>query len=348
MLASSENDAKGTLKPRLRLLSLRPDRSKSKNTVAIIVNSVKHLNDFLSSECLSTDVTQIGVKEIRAFIAHLQQKRCFSNHPYSRTQQRGLSGHTINTYMRSIRAFWSWLVQEEIVEVNPFSRLKIPKPPKKVITTFSQPQLESLLSVINRSAEGYRDMVITLILLDTGLRVNELINLKMDNVWLEESLIKVLGKGNKERLVPIGKQIRKLLWRYISQYRPEPAWPNLDNLFLTRDGRALTKNRVDSLMKHYGEKAGLTGVRCPSHTLRHTFAVSYLRNGDDVFSLQRILGHSSLEMTRRYCELADTDIKEAHAIASPVDNLKIGRKLVLVRSTKGKKSQCVSQQQSLQ
>lgn len=82
----------------------------------------------------------------------------------------------------------------------------------------------------------------------------------MDNVWLEEGLIKVLGKGNKERLIPIGRQIRRLLWRYINQYRPTPAQPNLDNLFLTHAGRPLTKNRVDSLMKHYGEKAGLTAV----------------------------------------------------------------------------------------
>ncbi len=244
---------------------------KSKNTVAIVARSVTYFNDFLSVNGLSTDVTRIGVKEIRAFILHLQQKRCFSNHPFSKAQRRGLSGHTINTYMRSVRAFWSWLVEEEIIVSNPFSKLKIPKPPRKVIATFSQYQIESLLSIMNNSPEGYRDMVIILTLLDTGLRVNELINLKMDNVWLEEGLIKVLGKGNKERFVPIGRQIRKLLWRYITQYRPEPARPNLDNLFLTRDGRALTKNRVDSLMKRYGDEAGLTGVRCSPHTLRHTF-----------------------------------------------------------------------------
>jgi len=91
---------------------------RSKNTVAIVTNSITYLHDFLSSEGLSTDVTQIGTKEIRAFILHLQQKMCFRNHPYSRAQQRGLSGHTINTYMRSIRAFWSWLVEEEILMSN--------------------------------------------------------------------------------------------------------------------------------------------------------------------------------------------------------------------------------------
>jgi len=144
------------------------------------------------------------------------------------------------------------------------------------------------------SAEGYRGVVIVLTLLDTSLRVNELINLKMEGVWLEEGLIKLLGKGNKERLVPIGRQIRKLLWRYITRYRPEPAHPNLYNLFLTQDGRPLTKNRVDSIMKRYAKMAGLTGVRCSPHTLRHTFAINFLRNVGDIFSLQKILGHSSL------------------------------------------------------
>ena len=140
---------------------------KSPNSVAIVISSVTYLYNFLSSNGLSTDVTQIGTQEMRAFILYLQRKRCFTNHPYSKAQQRGLSGHTVNTYMRSIRAFWSWLVEEEIIECNPFSKLKIPKPPKKIIAAFSQSQTESLLRVMNGSAEGYRDMVIVLILLIT-------------------------------------------------------------------------------------------------------------------------------------------------------------------------------------
>ena len=327
MLASSKSCTEiGDLLPGYQLCAAT--EGKSTSAIAIVTNSIRYLSDFLSTNSLSTDVTRIGINEMRQFILYLQHKRCFNDHPYSKEQQRGLSGHTINTYMRSIRSFWSWLISEEIIDTSLFFKLKIPKPPKKIMPTFSQSQIESLLSVISNSAKGYRDRVIILTLLDTGLRVNELINLKIDNVWLEEGIIKVLGKGNKERLLPIGKQIRKLLWRYINHHRPEPARPNIDNLFLTQDGRPLTKNRADTMMKCYGKKAGLAGVRCSPHTLRHTFAISYLRNGGDVFSLQRILGHSSLEMTRRYCELADVDIRNAHAVASPVDNLKIGWKPV--------------------
>jgi len=130
---------------------------------------------------------------------------------------------------------------------------------------------------------------------------------------LEEGILKVLGKGNKERLI----------WRYINRCRPQPAMASYDFLFLTREGRPLTKDRVGKIMIYYGRKAGIEGVRCSPHTLRHSAAVRFLRNGGDVFSLQRMLGHASLEMTRRYCELADIDVKRAHMTASPVDNLNI-------------------------
>jgi len=151
--------------------------------------------------------------------------------------------------------------------------------------------------------------------------VSELCNLKRDNLWLDEGMLKVVGKGNKERLIPIGKQVQRLLWRYINRYRPEPAMASYDFLFLTRKGKPLTKDRVEKIMTCYGRKAELKGVRCSPHTLRHTAAMKFLRNGGDVFSLQRMLGHVSLEMTRRYCELADIDVKRAHMTASPVDNL---------------------------
>ena len=297
---------------------------KSDKTITIVANSVGYLEGFLRSEGLPTDVTRIGPREIRAFILYLQQKRRFSGHTFNKTQDRGLSGHTINCYLRSIRAFWSWLVSEEIIEANPLSRVKIPKPPKKVIVTFSDRQLEQLLNGINTStADGYWDQAIILTLLDTALRVSELANIRLDDLRLEEGLIKVMGKGGKERFIPIGKSIQRILWRYINKYRAEPATPNCDFLFLTADGRAMTKDRIDKKMSRYGEKAGIKGIRCSPHTLRHTAAVRFLRNGGDVFSLQRMLGHSSLEMTRHYCELADVDVKRAHATASPVDNLSL-------------------------
>jgi site-specific recombinase XerD len=122
---------------------------KSDKTIAIVANSVRYLEGFLRSEGLPTNVTQIGPREIRTFILYLQQKRRFSGHPFNKTQDRGLSGHTLNCYLRSIRAFWSWLVSEEVMEANPLARLKIPKAPKKVVITFSDLQLEQALRSLN-------------------------------------------------------------------------------------------------------------------------------------------------------------------------------------------------------
>ena len=198
----------------------------------------------------------------------------------------------------------------------------MPKLVKKVIPTFSPTQLQQLVSSIDTStAEGYRDYAIILTLLDSALRVTELTNIRMGDLMLDDGLLKVLGKGSKERHIPIGTHVQRLLWRYISRYRPHPVNPNNNYLFLTRDGNKLRRGHIEARMKRYGDNTGITGIRISPHTLRHTAAVSFLRNGGDVFSLQRLLGHTSLEMTRHYCELADVDVKKAHLTASPVDNM---------------------------
>ena len=200
--------------------------------------------------------------------------------------------------------------------------MRLPKPLRKVISTFSETQILRLLSSIDiQTREGCRNYVIIPTLFDTGLRVSELAGVKMDDLPLDEGLLKVMGKGGKERFIPIGREVQRVLWRYINRYRPRPLSHNFAFLLLTKDGRKMTKGRIEIIMKKYGERAGITGIRCSLHTLRHTAAVRFLRNGGDVFSLQRMLGHSTLEMTRHYCQLADVDVKKAHLTASPVDNL---------------------------
>ena len=295
---------------------------KSNKTVDMVTSCITYLIRYLRSSGWATSVDHIGVDQIRGFVAYLQQKPSYSNHPWVKPRERGLTDSSVNCYLRSIRAFWSWLRREELVEETPFSRVAIPKASKRVIRPFSEEQLEQLLNAVCLdTAEGYRDYAILLMLLDTGIRLSELIGLRLTDVNLQDRIITVKGKGNKERLVPFGKSVQRLLWRYISYFRSEPALVTIDQLFLTHDGRCLSKNRIESRMKKYGQRSGINRVRCSPHTLRHTAAISFLRNGGGVFSLQRLLGHNSLEMTRRYCEVADIDVQKAHATASPVDNL---------------------------
>jgi len=308
---------------------------KSPHTIRIYTTALGILQRFLERKGYSTDVTKIGPEEIREFISYLQNTRAFIEHPFTGPQKKGLTGHTVNCYLRALRAFWSWLVTEEIIGLNPFDRIKIPKPPKKVIIPFSEDQIRALLSVIDtKSLTGFRDWTIILTLLDAGIRVTELTELKLENVNLMQRCLKINGKGNKERIVPVGISVQRALAKYINKYRPNPIYPLSDNLFLNRDGMPLTPNRIQSIIERYALKAKIQGVRASPHTFRHTFAISYLRNGGDVFTLQRILGHETLDMVRNYVNLTQYDLQEAHLRCSPVDNLKIKVKKPSVYSPK--------------
>lgn len=139
---------------------------KSDKTILITTTALNKLRQFLESRGYPTDVIEIGTQELREFILYLQQVRAFEYHPYTRPQTRGLSGHAINTYLRSIRAFWSWLVREEVITSNPFSKVKVPKPPRKVIATFSEKQLNAIFKSVNTATPaGFRDWTMILMLL---------------------------------------------------------------------------------------------------------------------------------------------------------------------------------------
>lgn len=297
---------------------------KSPSTIAIIECAVRYLTNFLGVNGMSTDVNEIGTDKLRSYCLHLHMRQRFAAHPFTKPQEGHLSGHTINGYLRALRSFWSWAEAEGLIDDNPFTTLKIPKAPQKIIPTLSAEQLATLIEVIDLSnPQGYRDYAAILLLADTGLRLSELTNLKLEDVNLERRILKVWGKGSKERIVPFGVRAQRALLRYVNFYRPEPARPRTEEFFLTYSGEPLKKRRVEEIIKSYGIKAGIKGVRCSPHTLRHTMAVMWVRNGGDVFSLQQILGHSTLDMVRIYVNLAQTDIEAAHRKFSPADNLEL-------------------------
>jgi integrase/recombinase XerD len=297
---------------------------KSQNTINLTIIALTKLKDFLYANQLPTDSRLIGADDIRNFILHLQASKRFVNHPYIRRQDNELSAISINCYLRSIRAAFNRWVAEGFLEETPFEKVKVPKAPIKVIPTFSQEQLEALFNTINISTpEGFRNHLLILFYLDTACRLTEITNLNIDDVNMKERCLRILGKGNKERIVPISRTTQKLLWKYFNLYRPEPVIYRHRNVFLTKYGRPLTKNRVEAIIKKCGTKAGITGVRCSPHTIRHTSCVFWIRNGGDIFSLQKITGHSSLEVLRGYVNLAKGDVTVAHEKYSAVENLEL-------------------------
>lgn len=218
----------------------------------------------------------------------------------------------------ALSAFYKHLEREGYVNQNVMARVEKPKRRKTLIQTLSAAQVEALLrTCVGRGFYAVRDRAALLALLDTGLRASELCGLELDDLSLEEQTMLVLGKGDKERVVPFGASVKSALVSYLNK-RGDDAGA----VFVNHFGEPLTRYGLRGMVIRRGQEGGITGVRLSPHTLRHTMAVSYLRAGGDVFSLQKLLGHSDLSMTRKYAELSEQDVLEKHRRFSPMDALK--------------------------
>lgn len=285
---------------------------KSPKTIAWYEEMLKDFDRFLDKTKKKTTIANLDVELVREFIVQ--------------EQERGLSPYTVQGKVRSLKSFSSWLFNEGYTSENVLLTLKLPKVPVNLIEPLTDEEIEKLVSYQNQlTAIGSRNIALLVLLLDSGLRVSELCGLRFDDAHIEEGYLKVFGKGSKERIVPIGALAQKMLWRYVFHFRPEPAVV-LDNyLFLTLDGKPLRPNAVKLLLKRWGKKAGVP--RLHAHLCRHTYATNFLcHNCGDVFRLQQILGHTTLEMVRRYVHFASTQALINGKTASPVDHMGI-RKL---------------------
>lgn len=213
-------------------------------------------------------------------------------------------------YVRALRVLGNWLATEGLADAAALRGLRRPRVPHKVIEPVADDVLRRLLAVAS-----VRDRAIVLLMLDTGLRVSEVAGLRLCDLR-PDGTVKVLGKGAKERITPVGSTARQAIVRYLGQRGP--GQPD-DALFLGRKGE-ISARGLQHMVRRLKGRVGITGRLSP-HSLRHTFARSYLVNGGDVFSLQRILGHTSLDMVKRYVALADIDLVTRHASASPADRL---------------------------
>lgn len=235
------------------------------------------------------------------------------------SRPRPLAPNSMAGRVRTLRAFGGWLQRELQLETHPLASLPIPKVPDVLIRSLPQPELRALLEAASGMRDPIRDRALLVLLLDTGLRLGELVRLSVGDVDLIEGRCRVMGKGAKERVVPIGGRTRRALRAWIVTRR-RVADP--DPLFISRRGGRLTPRAVQQLVRRLAVAAGVS-TRCSPHILRHSFARAFLANGGDVFSLQRILGHSpsSLQVTRRYVQLLDDDLRAVHRRVSPVDRL---------------------------
>jgi site-specific recombinase XerD len=264
----------------------------------------------------------LAVEDGREFIRELMNREVkYSTHPLSQPRSGKLSIHYINGIGRAIRSFSNWACEEGYLEEHVMHRLKLPPLPKTQPEPLTEEEIRKVLTMcLDHTLESYRNFAMMMLFLDTGLRLSEVIHLRLSRVDFALGEMTVLGKGNKERKVPFGSQAKKALIDYLTRVRPETENKlNSDRVFLNSQGHPITQEVVEKVFQRVRAAAGVPHLH--PHVCRHTFAVRYLINGGDVFSLQKILGHSSLEMTRRYVNLAFGDVKEKHRQFSPMDNL---------------------------
>ncbi|MFC1917840.1 tyrosine-type recombinase/integrase [Chloroflexota bacterium] len=300
---------------------------KSEKTIEFYAHNLSKFSRFTREQKMNLPVDQIGTAEARKFIFHLQNNAVRWEHSPNIKVHGRLSPFSIQANVRSIKAFWTWLFLEGYIPRNVMSALKLPKAPKKIVNTFSQEQIQTMLNNINhKSLKGMRDHLIILLLLDTGIRLSELVGLTIANIDFEQNCFQVRGKGDKDRMVPFGNGVRRVLWQYINESKSRLQFEESNQLFTTESGLPMKKRAVQTMISRLGKRSGIMGVRCSPHTFRHTFAKQYLMLGGDVFSLQRILGHSSLEIVRLYINLATSDIVEQHRRYSPIDNISYSKK----------------------
>ena len=230
---------------------------------------------------------------------------------------RNISSTTIQTYIRALRSFLTWCYQQEYIPVNLSEKFRLPKAQRKAIDVLTDSEVQRLLFCFNlRYLIHLRNYCMCSLMLDSGLRLHEVVTLTIEHTHLPEGYIIVDGKGNKQRVVPLGMNTRKYLFRYLSR---RPGCASTDRVFLMSNLEPVTDATLRQMFRKLKKRSGIPRLR--AHLLRHTFATRYLENGGDMYALQQILGHTSLEMVKKYVHSTTRKIVPKFPEFSPLDNL---------------------------
>lgn len=280
-------------------------RGRSDDTIKFYRQHLRRVRDLLEEQGISTQVNRITSDIIEDNVILYQMDKL------------DISYRTVSNRLRALRAFFNWLCTEKIIAENPMKNIVISKTDTN-IETYSRQQIIEILRQPNlETFVGFRDYTIMTLMLDTGIRLRELVDLKMNDVILSDSQIVIWGKNQTFRRVPIQNKAKAVLKRYIKVR----GVSDVPYLFITQDDGKLSRKAVQDRIAKYGRMAGIKNVRNSPHTFRHTFAKMAVQNGANIFELQRILGHKTLDMVRVYVNLFSRDVARAHAKFSPVENL---------------------------
>jgi len=278
---------------------LRLEKSLSVNSIDAYIRDIEKLVQFLESKQKKLLPDQLKLKDLQDFIEWINTF--------------GLSAKTQARIISGIKAFYKYLILEDLIDQNPAELLESPKIGRKLPDTLSLEEINKLIDTIDLSKpEGIRNKAMLETLYGCGLRVSELVNLKISNLYFNDGFVKVSGKGNKERLVPIGSVALKHIKTYMDTVRihADIKKESSDILFLNKRGNKLTRVMVFIIIKDLTEKAGLKKNISP-HTFRHSFATHLIERGADLRAVQEMLGHESITTTEIYTHIDREYLREA-------------------------------------
>jgi integrase/recombinase XerD len=274
------------------------EKGLSKNTLMAYSHDLTRFLDHLRQKGLQ-DILKMGKFDVRSFLLTLKKQR--------------FSTRTIVRYLVAIRTFFRFMIQEGILEVNPVEELESPKMAKTLPKILTLKEVEQLLEQPNSQIPlGVRDRAMLEMLYATGMRVSELVQLRMNQVNLEGGYVLVYGKGSKERIVPLGSEAMKWVDLYLKTARIKLAKGGESPfLFITRSGKGMSRQRFWRMIKVYGQRAGIR-KRITPHLLRHSFASHLLERGADLRSVQMMLGHVDISTTQIYTHVTGERLKKIH------------------------------------
>src|SRR5687768_9944146 len=273
---------------------LKLERSLSPNSVEAYVHDVELLFQFMKMKHALVTAANVTSKHLREFLQYINEL--------------GMSAHSQARILSGIKGFYKYMLFEELLEKDPTVLIEGPKLGRKLPDTLSYIEIEKLFQAIDQSKpEGGRNRAMLEVLYSSGLRVSELVELRLNNVYFDIGFLRVIGKGNKERLVPIGRDALKYIKIYVDEIRgraphktPQKGFESY--VFLNRNGKKLTREMVFMIIKALASQIGLNKSISP-HTFRHSFATHLIEGGADLRAVQEMLGHESITTTEIYTHL---------------------------------------------
>lgn len=270
---------------------LNIDKKYSNNTILSYHNDLKIYLNFLKEK----SVLKVQEKDVQIFLDQERQDK---------------NSRTIAHLLTVLNNFYQFLLKNQYLSKNPVEYIELPKLKKTLPTVLSHKEIESLLDIELVTKYDYRNKAMLELLYSSGLRVSELVNLTVYDVQLSENIVRIIGKGGKERIVPIDDYATKYLTIYMNEYRPQLMKKQITNdLFLNNLGKKISRQAMFKIIQQIALKKGIRTHFSP-HTLRHSFATHLLENGADLRSIQELLGHSSISTTQIYTHVSNQLKKE--------------------------------------